>query len=154
MKKSLIFCIILILICNICCLSVAAESSPSAVDYYLIQTNTDGSGKIVANKNKVPVGSNESITLQAIPTEGIEFVKWDIRGSYEGDINNSTITIYPKSNILAIAIFSNGDGKLDKTNQSMVSPKTGQNKSSVFFYLTLMVIIALSIIFIHRKKIR
>ena len=88
--------------------SVAAEESPTPVDYYKINTDTEGSGSVTISTNKVEKDTDGTVTLTATNDEGF-FTYWIIDGNYrivDGSLTDSVITIVPESDIDAVGSFS------------------------------------------------
>lgn len=119
-------------------LSVGAKDSPTVKEYYKITTATDpadGSlGTAASSKNKVDIeatGEDAQVVLTATPTKGA-FIKWTIEGEYDivsGSVNDKVLTIIPKSDIHAIAVFrasaSSSSSTTSSSGSSSTSPKTG-----------------------------
>ena len=136
MKKIVSLALVLMLVFALT-ISVAAKvDSPSGKDHYAITTAYDpGDGSLgtaSSDKNQVDVtasGDDALVHLTASQTKGV-FSKWTISGDYEiveGDLNSPKLTIIPKSDIHAVAVFK-GSGVStpdDSGNKSDTSPKTG-----------------------------
>ncbi len=88
--------------------SVSALSSPGPKDYYKIEVGSEGKGHATKSIDKIEIGTDGTVTFNAFEDGGF-FTKWVIDGKYDvvsGDEYADQFVIMPKSDILAIAHFS------------------------------------------------
>ena len=150
MKKFITVFLTLLLMLSIMYIPFSATESPVAINYYAMHVAIDGHGHAEIDKADIPAGSNEIVTFTAQANEGYHFVAWKIEGTYsiaEGNEYTSTVKIHPTSDILAIAVFSDGDGIPATVDTSPIAPKTGQNSLPVFLALAILVVSAGFIMF-------
>ncbi len=150
MKKVLSIALALVMIFALSAVAFADEAtdateyvSPTPKEYFDIVVSYepgDGSlGDAVADTYQIIRNSDGTVTLIATPKGEGKFDKWIIEGEYdvvEGDLTDPTITIRPKSDIKADAVFVKATSDATeavnpkpttpaKPNNSSTSPKTG-----------------------------
>ncbi len=119
--------------------------SPTPEEVYSIEVTyepSDGSiGDASADNYQVIKNTDGTVTLTATPKNGGKFTEWKIDGEYEvvdGSLDSPTITIRPKSDIKAEAVFvidgtvapttpsgTTAPTTAPKPNNGSTSPKTG-----------------------------
>jgi len=112
---------------------------------------TTGKDYATTDKAKVPVGSDEVVTLTAVEVD-TEFVNWELLCDYtivEGSLKTKVLKIIPYTDIRAIAYFK-GASKPGGNNESNTSPKTGDPLYAVIPFMA----IALAAAFIAMKKLK
>ena len=120
-------------------------------DYLYITVEAIGKGTASADKDKIPYGSDEVVTLTAVDGEE-EFVEWELLCDYKivsGNLKSRTLKIVPYTDIHAIAYFK-GATKPGGNNGSNTSPKTGDPLFAVIPFMA----IALAAAFISMKKLK
>ena len=158
MKKIITLFLALFLVFNLCTPFMAADS-PVAIDYYFMQVTIEGHGHAEIDKNKVPEESREVVTFTAKAGEGDHFVGWKFKGDYivvEGHHYSPVMKIIPVTDIAATAVFTNNNNKpvAATVDTSLTSPQTGQSKIPIYIALSVLVISALIVMFINKKKIK
>ena len=149
MKRTICIALALVMIFALT-ISVAAKESPTPKDYLSVTTATDPSdgslGTAATSKDKVATdatGEDAQVTLTATQTKGF-FAHWVIEGTYDtvtGDENSAELTIIPKTDIHAIAVFTIEEGYYTMTvsvigdGTATVDPvkvKIGSNGTATF----------------------
>ena len=151
MKK---FLLLLLIALNLFSIPVSAVPSPTPVEYYSITVGMQWQGYVEVDKTSVEINNDETVIFTA--KEGKKhFLRWEITGTYEiisGNLSNLILQIEPKSDIVAIGIFEDGE-KLSPvlSEPEPFSPKTGQKDTLLFVSLGLIVISTI-IIMICKKN--
>lgn len=145
MKRIVSFLVILVMLLSICGVTAFAAPSPTPKEYHAISVGIKGRGYAETDKIAVEAGTGEYATLTAKSGDD-PFIKWEITGTYdllEGNTSSAILKIVPKSDIVAIAVFKGGEDStavISTPDKSPISPKTGQDATSIYLLLALMVI--------------
>ena len=131
----------------------AVASYRKEADYLTItvESVTNGNGYGTTDKSKVPVGSDEVVTLTAVEVNDT-FEQWELYCDYtivEGSLKSKVLKIIPYTDIRAVAYFK-GASKSGTGDDSKTSPKTGDPLYAVIPFMA----IALAAAFISMKKLK
>lgn len=122
--KRIVALVLSVLLVFTLAISVAADISEEPI--YVIEASAEGSGEADASVDSVIVNSDGTVTLIATRDQGY-FTRWIIKGDYEildgGTLEDSTIVIRPRSDIEAIASFSQDEEYLTVTAETLNNKK-------------------------------
>ena len=157
MKKLFTLLMVVMMIVAIA-VPAAAEISPKPEPEYNVDVDvSEGEGEA----NKTP-NDDGTVTLEAKPSDGSNFIKWELEGEYEiisGSLTSPVLVIKPLTDVKANAFFEKDGSVVTKPADTTTAPvqkptpgdKSPQTGTAPIFFAVAMLVAFVGATFAFKK---
>ena len=137
-------------------LPVSALSSPTTINYNVVNVEIKGTGGVTTDKWMIEANKGNTVTLKATEVNS-PFVFWNLKGEYniiEGMATDKEFTIEPLSDVLAVATFEDSVDEVaisENIDKNLNSLETGQETVPIYIAFIIIIIIVVCIYYCIKK---